>query len=204
MDRLSKLGKSRKVRIIAISTLLFLIFFTVIGFFILPPYVKKVAIAKLSEKLGRQVSIEAVSLNPYSLEATIKGVEIKEADGHTPFVSFGSLYANLQLKSLFKVAPVLKEIRLEKPYLHLVRTGANTYNFSDIIERIKAAPAAGPKEKSSNPFYFLVNNIRIADGHIEFDDQPVSTRHSITTDQSLGPIYLRPSVHLVNHTWSPR
>ena len=44
----------------------------------------------------------------------------------------------------------------------------------------KEAPAAGPKEKSSKPFYFLANNIQIADGHIEFDDQPVSTQHAIT------------------------
>ncbi len=180
LDRLNRLGKSRKVRIIAISTLLFLIFFTVIGFFVLPPYIKKTAVAKLSEELGRQVSIEGVSLNPYTLEATISGLEIKEADGHTPFVTFSALYANVQLKSIFKVTPVLKEIRLEKPYLHLVRTGANTYNFSDIIERIKAASAAGPKKKSSNPFYFLVNNIHVADGHIEFDDRPVSTQHAIT------------------------
>jgi hypothetical protein len=170
--------KSRKLRIIGIIVLFFFVLFSVTGFFILPPYVKKTAIAKLSERLGRQVSIEAVSLNPYSLEATIKGVEIKEADGHTPFVSFGILYANLQLKSLLKGAPAFKEIRLEKPYLHLVRTAANTYNFSDIMDRLKTAPEAA-KEKSSKPFYFLVNNIRIADGRIDFDDQPVLTHHVI-------------------------
>src|ERR1700690_3720893 len=170
MDRLNKLGKSRKVRILAISVLLFFISFTVIGFFVLPPYIKKTAVAKLSEQLGRQVSIETVSLNPYTLEATIRGLEIKEADEHTPFVTFSALYANVQLKSIFKFAPALKEIRLEKPYLQLIRTGANTYNFSDIVKRIKAASAASPKEKSSKPFYFLVNDIQIADGHIEFDD----------------------------------
>ena len=173
-------GKSRKTRIAGIIALLFFFLFSITGFFILPPYVKKVAISKLSEQLGRQVSIEAVSLNPYSLEATIRGVEIKEADGHTPFVSFSSLYANLQLKSLFKGAPVLKEIRLEKPYIHLVRTSANTYNFSDIIDRLKAVPDASAKKKSSKPFFFLLNNIRIGDGRIEFDDKPVSTQHEIT------------------------
>ncbi len=177
---LRNVGNSRKLRIIGIITILFFVIFSVSGFFILPPYVKKVATAKLSEQLGRQVSIEAVKLNPYTLEATISGFEIKEADGHTPFVSFGSLYVSLQLKSIFKKAPVLKEIRLEKPYLHLVRIDANKYNFSDIADRFKVAPKAGTKEKSSNPFYFLVNNIRIADGRIVFDDKPVSTMHNIT------------------------
>ena len=90
---LRNVGNSRKLRIIGIITILFFVIFSVSGFFILPPYVKKVATAKLSEQLGRQVSIEAVKLNPYTLEATISGFEIKEADGHTPFVSFGSLYA---------------------------------------------------------------------------------------------------------------
>ncbi len=177
---LNALRKSRKFRIAGLTALVLFVLFSVTGFFILPPYVKKMAVAKLSEQLGRKVSIEAVSLNPYSLEATVKGVEIKEADGQTTFVSFGILYTNVQLKSIFKAAPVLKEIRLEKPYVHLVRTGANTYNFSDIIDRLKAAPVDTNKKKSSKPFYFLVNNIQIADGHIEFNDQPVSTKHSIT------------------------
>ena len=68
-------GKSRKLRIIGVVGILFFVLFSVSGFFILPPYAKKVAIAKLSEQLGRQVSIEAVSLNPYTLEATIRGLE---------------------------------------------------------------------------------------------------------------------------------
>jgi len=179
MQKLRKYGKSRRVRIAGILVLLFFIVFSVVGFYILPPYIKKTAMAKLSEQLGRQVSIEAVTLNPYTWEATVKGFEVREADGRTPFVSFGNLYVNVQFKSIFKGAPVFKEIRLEKPYLHLVRTAANLYNFSDIVDRIKSAPAAPQKKGQSKPLYFLVNNIRIIDGNIQFDDKPVATRHSI-------------------------
>lgn len=204
---LSRLVHSRRVRIAGIAALIFFLLFSVTGFFILPPYAKKLAVAKLSEQLGRRVSIEAISINPYYLEATIRGFEIKEADGQTPFVSFVSLYARLELKSLLKKEPLLKEIRLEKPYLHLVREDANIYNFSEIIKRFRASPDANTKAKSSNPFYFLVTNIRIIDGRIKLEDIPVSTKHDITQINLLVPLisdlpdyvesYVQPSLSAV-------
>ncbi|HMK60149.1 MAG TPA: DUF748 domain-containing protein [Dissulfurispiraceae bacterium] len=177
--RLKNFGKSRRVRIAGIILIVFFIIFSIVGFFVLPPYLKKTAMAKISEQIGRQVSIEAVTINPYTWEAAVKGFEIKESDGKTPFITFSNLYVNIQFKSIFKAAPVFKEIRLDKPYLHLVRTAPNLYNFSDIIDKVRSAPSAPQKKEPSKPFYFLVKNIRVVDGNIQFDDRPVSTKHTI-------------------------
>ncbi len=172
--------KTRKARITGFVILLFFIVFSITGFFVLPPYVKKITVEKLSEQLGRQVNLSSVMLNPYALSVTLKGFEIKEADGRTNFVSVDRLYLNLEMMSIVRGGPVFSEVRIEGLYLGIVRTGANTYNFTDIVEKMQSAKAAGIEEKPSTPMKFSVSNIRILDSKIDFDDRPVSTRHTIS------------------------
>ena len=179
-QRVLQLGKTRKARITGLVILLFFVVFSVTGFFVLPPYVKKIAVEKMSEQLGRQVNLSSVLLNPYALSITLKGFEIREADGKTIFVSFDRLYLNLEMMSIFRGGPVLSEVRIEGLYLGIVRTGANTYNFSDIVDKMQAAKNDGAGEKPSGPMKFSVSNIHIVDSKIDFDDRPVSTRHTIS------------------------
>ncbi len=168
--------KTRRAKIIGIVALVFFIIFSITGFFIVPPYVKSIALDKLSRQLGRPVAIQSLSLNPYTLSVTINGLVVKEPDLKQTFFSVDSLYVNAAIMSLFRGGPVLKEIRVEKPYLHVVRTAANTYNFSDIIERSKkTASTAGP----SKPAVFSLNNIRVVDGSVDFIDEPVGKVHTV-------------------------
>jgi uncharacterized protein involved in outer membrane biogenesis len=171
---------SQKARNIGIITLLVFVLYTLVGFFILPPYLKKTAIETMTEQFGRTVSIAEVSLNPYALSAVIKGFEIKENDGKTTFVSFGRLYVDLQIVSLLKRLPVIREVKLEQPLVHIVRREANLYNFSDIAERMQAKRTADVPDHPGKPFSFSVSNIQIKDGNIAFEDLPVKTKHDIT------------------------
>jgi len=171
-----QLIRNRRAKTIAIIVLLFFIIFSIIGFFVLPPYAKQIAIEKMSKELGREVSIESISLNPYTLSGTIKGFVIKEPDKSGTFISLGSLHVNLGM-SLIKRGIFIKEMKVEKPYFHIVRTAANTYNFSDILEHLyKPADAAAPPSK---PFPFSLNNIQITDGSIDFIDGPMGKQHSV-------------------------
>jgi uncharacterized protein involved in outer membrane biogenesis len=171
---------SRKARNIGIITLLVFVLYTIAGFFILPPYLKKTAMETLTEQLGRRVTIDSVSLNPYALSAVIKGFEIKENDGRTTFVSFGRLYVDLKIVSILKGLPVIRAVKLEQPRVHIVRGEANRYNFSDIAERIQAKRETSVPDQPGKAFSFSVSNIQIKDGSIEFEDLPVRTKHEIT------------------------
>ena len=171
---------SRKARITGIIILLVFVLYTVAGFFVLPPYLKKTAMKTLSEQLGRRVTIDSVSLNPYALSAVVKGFEIKEDDGSTAFISFGRLYVDLKMISIVKGLPVIREVKLEQPRVHLVREEANVYNFSDIAERMQAKREASVPEQTGKAVSFSVSNIQIIDGGIEFEDRPVKTKHEVT------------------------
>jgi hypothetical protein len=78
-----------------------LIFYTIFGFLILPPIVRVAAVKQISKQLDREVSIEKVKINPFSLSATVRGLLIKEKDGQ-PFVSWDDVYVNFQLSSIFR------------------------------------------------------------------------------------------------------
>jgi|WetSurMetagenome_2_1015567.scaffolds.fasta_scaffold00204_5 hypothetical protein len=179
--KLFDLRKKRRVRITGLVILLFFAVFTITGFLILPPYVKKIAVEKLSEQLDRQVSLSSVMINPYTLAVTFKGFSVLEADGKSTFVSFDRLDIDMDVMSIFTASPVVDELRIEGLYISIIRTDVNKYNFSDILKKLQETkPGDKPAEKSSEPMTFSVDNIQIITGKIDFDDRPVSTRHTIS------------------------
>ena len=57
-----------------------LLAYSLIGFLILPPIIRAVATKQLAKQLGRDVSITAVRINPFTFSATIRGFLIKDRD----------------------------------------------------------------------------------------------------------------------------
>ena len=78
---------------IAVWSFGLLLFYIVVGFLILPPIVRHVAVKVLSAQLDRQVSIEKIKINPLALSTTIRGLLIKDKDGQ-PFVSWDEVHIN--------------------------------------------------------------------------------------------------------------
>jgi uncharacterized protein DUF748 len=172
--------RSRKARLTGILLLSFFVIYSISGFFVLPYYARKIATEKLTTELGRTVNIDSIRFNPYTLALVIKNFEIKEADDHTTFISFNRLYLDIRPISVFKGGPVIGEVRLEKPHVHLVRMKENTYSFSPLVDRFQSKPGGAVPEKPGKPLVFSFSNIQITDGDIEFDDRLAATKHEIT------------------------
>ena len=47
------------------------LFYAILGFFILPPIIRAIAVKQLSRQLDREVSIEKIKFNPFVLSATV-------------------------------------------------------------------------------------------------------------------------------------
>jgi hypothetical protein len=157
----------------------FFVFFTIAGFFAVPPLLKHLLIKNLSEELHRDVSINQIKVNPYALTIVVRGFTVKERGTTEIFLSFEELFANIQAVSIFKRAIVVREIKLTRPYVKVVRDEDGTYNFSDLLE--KAATDTGAPAKKSQPLQFSINNITIDDGSIDFLDAPKEVFHEITS-----------------------
>jgi uncharacterized protein involved in outer membrane biogenesis len=167
-----------------IGLVLFFVVFTLFGFFGLPPILKSVLVKKMSEALKREVTIEKIKVNPYTLSATVAGIRIQERGGSEPFVSCDELFINFEILSAVKRALILKELRIQNPYLKVARQNEQTYNFSDLIPKKEEKT-----EEKATPFLFSLNNIQIENGKIEFWDGVAQKKHTVS-DIKVGVPFL--------------
>ena len=127
---LLEMGESmRRLKKYLIGLGIFLAIFTLFGFFGLPPILKSILIKQLSQSLHREVTIKEIKTNPYTLSATVRDFMVKDRGSSQTFVSFEELYINLQILSAIRQALIVKEIRLKKPFINLVRHQDQSHNF---------------------------------------------------------------------------
>jgi len=162
-------SRTRKIAIWAISII---VTFGVLLGLVAPPLLRGKIASELSKKLHREVSIEQIRINPYAMSLGVRGFLMKERQSQATALSFDELFVNLDMRSLFRIAPVIEELRLAKPYVNLVRNDDGKYNFQDLIDEFTSGPP-GPTPR------FAVINIQIIDGKIDFDDRPEQTKHAI-------------------------
>jgi hypothetical protein len=172
----------------------------VAGGLILPHFAKKMIAQEAAERLGRPVSVERVSVNPYTLDATVEGLRVLEADRATPFVTFDRLDVEGSATSIYRWAPVIDRLTVTGLKAHLVREGDNRYNVTDILQRLEAAAKAraaeakarGHDKEKEKPARFSVSNIRLVDAAVDFDDRPWAASTS-ERDPRVGAVRLEPA-----------
>lgn len=167
---LARLFRSRPLRWSLIAVLLFGLF----GYLALPLIAKSLLTSQLSAKLHRETTIREIVVHPYALSAYVRGFVVKERDGSATALSFDELYVNLEAASLLRGNLALKEIRLDQPYLKLVRNPDRSYNVTDLIEEFLNQPDEEPKTR------FALNNIQLNGGKIDFDDKPMGKIHQVS------------------------
>src|SRR5512144_219358 len=115
----SRFLKRRWLRRLAIGATSSLLLFTVVGFLVAPPVARHVAQTQLGELLGRKVMIGRLRINPFALSVTVGDFRVYEPDQVTPFLLFSRLYVNAELSSVFRRAPVIKEVALDSLHVHV-------------------------------------------------------------------------------------
>ncbi len=166
----------RHRRRILLWTVVCLAVFALLGFFAVPPILRSVLTKQLTAALHRDVIIREVRVNPFTLSATFRGLAVKEPKGPETFAAFEELYVNLEGASLFRWAVVVKEFRLTKPFIRVVRRLDESYNFSDLLPGREPQPGAAAQSK---PQRFSINNIQIVDGGADFQDEAVQKTHTV-------------------------
>ena len=144
-----------------------------------PPLLKWQAQTRLSELLGRSVTIGAVELLPWSLELTVRDVAIGPAPGATsadPQVQLGRLHVDVSGASLWRGAPVVEALDVDAPRIRLTRTAAGHYDIDDLIAKFAPKPDA---PASTEPARFALYNLELRDGQLLFDDKPAGRQHRV-------------------------
>ncbi len=190
--------KIRHLARFAAGLLILILLAGITGFFILPPVLKPILIEKASLALHRDIALEKISINPYTLSMTLKGLKIRDKEPASAFLSFDELYLNLEgPASLLKRALIIREVRLTAPYIRVARREDGTYNFADLI------PKSETKKEPEKPFYFSVNNIRILNGSLDFEDGLMKTRHTVR-ELNLAVPFISNKGHAVDRYVEPK
>jgi hypothetical protein len=174
-ERAIGLYRSRGLRITALVIVIFLVLLGLFGFFIAPGIVKNQLEKQLSAELDRPVTIGAIHVNPYTLRVEVDKLHIGERNGTSPFVDMDSIVVRASWASVFRMAPVLDELSLADPQIHITRTGPQQFNFTDIVQRFANKPA----EPNASPTRFALSNISVHNGDISLDDKVLNATHRV-------------------------
>ncbi|HEX8594096.1 MAG TPA: DUF748 domain-containing protein [Pseudomonas sp.] len=151
----------------AIGALLVLFgLYSVMGFLILPGIALRIANQQLAKYSTEPARLDRLELNPYSLEVTLWGLNIG-APGKEQ-VGFEKLYANLQLDSLWTRALHLEAVEMVKPKTELLFDKQGKLNLAELFTLPPSEPVKD--EPPSKPFPLRIDQIKLADGFVHFQD----------------------------------
>lgn len=151
----------------------------------LPGFAREQAEIQLSRELLRPVHVGQIVFDWSQWAVRVKDLRIDEAPVADAtgkagvLVSFDELRVVLSTASFSQRAPIVREVHLQAPYIHLARTGPGRFNVSDVLAHFLEKPSSGPTPA------FAVSNITLQQGTVVFDDAVAGEQHRVT-DIDLG------------------
>jgi uncharacterized protein involved in outer membrane biogenesis len=185
-------GSSTRRRVIRGSLLLasLIALYALAGFFLAPPLLRTLLVKQVGLILQRQVSLRQVKVNPFTVSATLLGLDIRDA-GQERLLGCDRLFVDLRVFPWLRGEYGFDAIEVEGLSGRLVMQKSGTLNVSDIIERL-SAPAAGSPAPATPPApaappLVRIGRLRIEGASLEWTDR---TRSPAFTSR-LGPVRLR-------------
>lgn len=148
--------------------------FGVLGYFWLPGFAKSKLEILLTEQLHRPVTIGAIHVAPYTLEATVENVKVGDV------LRVKSLYVDVSAQTLTRRLPVISAVRLVSPELTLTRVASDRLDVSDLLDEWLNKPDDGKPTPE-----FSVSNIRLESGRIVWHDK-LAQRTDTLSDITIG------------------
>ncbi|HZC46751.1 MAG TPA: DUF748 domain-containing protein, partial [Candidatus Acidoferrum sp.] len=205
--RTQEFGRSPRVRKIGLIVVLVVLSLGLATFIAVPPVLRHVLSGPVAKSIHREVTVGKIRFNLYRLKLDLDQLHVGERDNpQQPFVDIGHLGAKVSWTSLFRLAPVIGEIVVLQPHIHVVRKSLQEFNFSDLLASAPAPEKPKPAAPSA-PMKFAVSNIQLRDGEIAIDDQLLGKQHKVDKIQINVPfianlpsavdVYVEPLVQMV-------
>jgi hypothetical protein len=137
-----------------------------------PLVIRHLLITQVESVTRRPVSIETVSLNPFTGRLVIRGFRLQEPDGQTPFTDFDLLDVHLRPLSLLGGHLWIREVTLKGSTVRIIRF-AEGFNISDLI-----SPAGGP----GRTFDVTVDHLVVKKGTVALEDRALAEPRTWTSE----------------------
>jgi uncharacterized protein involved in outer membrane biogenesis len=144
-----------------------LLLYALSGFVLLPRLARSALIGYVQRDLRRQLSVGAVSFNPFTFTLQIRQFALNEADD-SPLASFALLRVSASASSLWHRAWTLSEVRLEQPDIHLLIDKDGSLNLARLLQR-EQQPTPAP---ASKPWPAVrIGLLTVHQGQMHFEDR---------------------------------
>lgn len=147
-----------------------------------PPLAKWQAQERLSEALGRNVTIGEIDFRPWSLQAEVRDVAVAAAPSAAasgPQLRIARVYVDASSASILRRAPVLAALEIDGLQARLARTADGQYDIDDILDRFASTPESPEPPEDDAPARFALHNVQLRDAQLVFDDRPARQVHTI-------------------------
>jgi len=165
-----------------------LLFYTIVGFFILPPVIRAVAVRELSENLNRKVTIQKINVNPFVPSLSIRGLLIQDNDGQ-PLLAWDDVYVDFEVSSIFRKAWTFREISVSSPFARAQMNKDYTYNFSDLVAKYSTTATNAAPKQPSKPLLVCVQCLKVTNAKLSLADYTIRTPFK----RVVGPVFLTAS-----------
>jgi len=177
LPALNGLHKHRWVRRAAWAVVALLLLW-LLSWLLVPVLAKGPLERKASELLGRPVTVGAIEFKPWTLEITLRNLVVGGRGGAAPQLEIARVYADAELQSLVRLAPVVDALAIDNPHLRLTLLADGHYDVDDILARF-ATPADAPPVDKSAPARLALYNLTLTGGAIDFTDRTVNQSHAV-------------------------
>ncbi|MBW4935185.1 DUF748 domain-containing protein [Marinobacter sp. F4206] len=144
------------------------------GFLLLPWWLERTLPEQLNERMGWQVEVSGISVNPFALSVETVGLSAQDSDDE-PVVSFDRLAVNLNFFQLVRGIVGFEVIELQEPFIRLDLLDDYSVNFIRDWQNHNPAseePGAGGETSGddSGPPRFYFTRIAIDGGELLLRD----------------------------------
>lgn len=146
--------------------LVLVIVYTLLGFFGLPWIIQYVAQNTAQEDFGRELRIESIQTNPYTLTLRINGLELDDTDNQQ-LLGWNELFVDLAWSSITNQAWTFETIQLDQLVIQEERFASGETRFT------RLAAAGGTEETTDEPAplpALRINQLLVEGGIVRFTD----------------------------------
>ncbi len=112
-----------------------LILYSALGYFVLPWYAKKSLSEYVSTQLQRELVIEKIHFNPFTLHLRVDNIALKEKN-QISIASLLELDVNIDIDQLFKKTLVVSTLQLNAPRLELIIDESGSMNLDRLLSEM--------------------------------------------------------------------
>jgi hypothetical protein len=169
MSQATKAPSSRaraRLRWIVPVVIALLALYPLAGFYVVPRVARSMAQDYVAKELGRKLVIGAIRFNPFTFEAVIEDLALREADD-APILGFKSLRVNAELASILNRGVVLKNVQLDDPVVKLVINRDGTVNLAQLAP---SSPQPKPAAETPPP-RVRIARLAVENGRVDLEDR---------------------------------